>query len=57
MERAMRARVTAAWNKRREMVSLLKNRHIPLKIRGGVYELCEISYVVWSRDMADEEKN
>ena len=35
VERAVRAMVAAAWNKWREMVSLLKNRHIPLQIRGS----------------------
>jgi len=34
----VRARVAAAWKKWREMVSLMTNRSIPLKIRGKVYE-------------------
>jgi len=40
LERAVRARVVAAWEKWREMASLMKNRSIPLKIRGSVYERC-----------------
>lgn len=40
VERAVRARVAAAWKKWREMVSLLINKSISLKIRGSVYESC-----------------
>jgi len=40
LERAVRARVAAAWKKWREMASLITNRSIPLKIRGSVHESC-----------------
>jgi len=39
-KRAVRARVAAAWKKWEEMVSLITNRSIPLKIRGIVCESC-----------------
>jgi len=53
LERAARARVAAAWTKWREMASLITNRSILLKIRGGVYKLsyCKFNYVVWWKDM------
>jgi len=35
-ERAVRARVAAAWKKWRDMASLITNRSILLKIRGSV---------------------
>jgi len=38
LERAVRARVAAAWKKGREIASLITNRNIPLRIRGSVYE-------------------
>ena len=50
VERAVRARVAAAWNKWREMVILLKNRHIPLKIRGSVYESCVRSVMLYGAE-------
>ena len=50
VERAVRARVTAAWNAWREMESLLKNRHIPLKIRGSVYESCVRSVMLYGAE-------
>ena len=40
VERAVRARVAAAWMKWWELSSLLKNRGIPLKDRCMVYETC-----------------
>jgi len=40
LERAVTARVTAAWKKWRDMASLITNRSIPLKVRGSVYESC-----------------
>ena len=47
VERAVRARVATAWKKRREMASLLKNRHISLQIRGSVYESCVRSVMLY----------
>jgi len=38
LERAVIARIAAAWKKWRKMVSLITNRSIPLKVRGSVYE-------------------
>jgi hypothetical protein len=46
----VRARVAAAWKKWREMASLLKNRHIPLKIRGSVYESCIRSVMLYGAE-------
>ena len=40
VERAVRARVSAAWQKWREIASLLVNRDIDLVERGRVYEAC-----------------
>ena len=40
VERAVRTRVAAAWNKWREISSLLVNRHLPLVKRARVYETC-----------------
>ena len=40
VERAVRARVSAAWKKWREMASLLTDKRTPLRIRGSVYESC-----------------
>ena len=37
-ERAIRARVGAAWGKRKEIASLQANRGIPLHHHGRVYE-------------------
>ena len=50
VERAVRTRVSAAWKKWREMASLLKNRHIPLKIRGSVYESCVRSVMLYGAE-------
>ena len=38
MERAVRARVIAAWKKWRDMAGLLTDKRIPLRIRGSVYD-------------------
>ena len=40
VERAVRARVTAAWRRWREIASLLVNCNIGLRTRGKVYETC-----------------
>ena len=50
VERAVRTRVAAAWKKWREMASLLKNRHIPLRIRGSVYESCVRSVMLYGAE-------
>jgi hypothetical protein len=50
VERAVRARVAAAWKKWREMASLLNNRYIPLKIRGSVYESCVRSVMLYGAE-------
>ena len=46
-ERAIRARVGAAWGKWKEIASLLVNRSIPLHHRGKVYEACIISVMLY----------
>ena len=50
VERAVRARVAAAWKKWREMASLLINKSIPLKIRGSVYESCIRSVMLYGAE-------
>ena len=40
VERAVRARVSAAWKKWKEMASLLTDKKTPLRIRGSVFESC-----------------
>ena len=47
VERAVRARVGAAWKKWRDMAGMLTDRRESLKIRGSAYELCQISHAVW----------
>ena len=37
---AARVRIAAAWNKWREISSLLTNKNIPLKNRAGIYCAC-----------------
>ena len=37
VERAVRARVSAAWKKWREMAGLLTDKRTPLRIRGSAY--------------------
>ena len=46
-ERAIRARVVAAWGKRKEIVNLLVNRGIPLHHRGRVHEACIRSVMLY----------
>ena len=46
-ERAIRARVWAAWGKRKEIASLLVNRGIPLHHHGRVYEACIRSVMLY----------
>ena len=50
VERAVRKRVSAAWNKWREMASLIKNKSIPLMIRGSVYESCVRSVMLYGAE-------
>jgi len=50
LERAVRARVAAAWKKWGEMVSLITNRSIPLKITGRVYESCVRSVMLYGAE-------
>ena len=47
VERAVRARVSAAWKKWRDMVGMLTDRRTPMRIRGSAYKSCQISHVVW----------
>ena len=49
-ERAVRARVAAAWKKWREISSLLCNRGIPLKHRTRVYESCIHSVMTYGSE-------
>lgn len=51
LERAVRARVAAAWKKWREMASLLTNKSIPLRIRGSVYESCVRSVLLYGAEI------
>ena len=46
-EKAIRARVGAAWGKWKEIASLLVNRGIPLHHRGKVYEACIRSVMLY----------
>ena len=46
-ERAIRARVGAAWGKWNEIASLLVNRDIPLHHHGKVYEACIRSVMLY----------
>ena len=50
VERAVRARVTAAWKRWREISSLLVNRNIGLRSRGGVYEACVRSALLYGAE-------
>lgn len=47
VERAVRARVAAAWMKWREISGLLTNKSIPLNHRGKVYESCIRSVLLY----------
>jgi hypothetical protein len=46
-KRAVRARVSAAWGKWREIVGLLVNKIIPLSRRGAIYEACIRSVMLY----------
>ena len=60
VERAVRARVSAAWKKWREMAALLTDKRTPLSIRGSAYESCIRSVMLygsetWAMTMKDED--
>ena len=42
--------MAAAWNKWREMASLLLNKNIQLKIRGSIYETCVRSVMMYGSE-------
>ena len=46
-KRAVRARVAAAWGKRREISGLLLNKGIPLARRGMVFDACIRSVMLY----------
>ena len=46
-ERAVQARISMAWNKWRELASLLRNVHIPLRCRSNVYSACIRSVLLY----------
>ena len=50
-EKAIRARVGAAWGKWKEIASLLVNRGILLHHRGKVYEACIRSVMMYGGEM------
>ena len=50
MERAVRARVAAAWSKWREIAGLLGNRRIPLKSRAFIYDACIRSVILYGAE-------
>ncbi len=50
VERAVRARVAAAWGRWREISSLLVNRNIGLRNRGRVYEACVRSALLYGEE-------
>ena len=50
-ERAIRARVGAAWGKWVKIASLLVNRGVPLHHRGKVYEACIRSVILYGGEM------
>ena len=50
LERAVRARVAAAWMKWREVASLLVNRSIPVRRRSGVYIACIRSVMLYGAE-------
>jgi len=50
VEHTVRTRVAAAWKKWREVVSLLLNKNITLKIRGNVYEACVRSVMLYGSE-------
>lgn len=49
-ERAARVRITAAWNKWREISSLLVNKTIPLRNRAAVYKACVRPVMLYGAD-------
>ena len=51
-ERAIRARVGAAWGKWNEIASLLVNKSIPLHHHGKVYEACIRSVMLYGGETA-----
>ena len=50
VERAVRARVAAAWGRWREIASLLVNHSIELRSRGSVYEACVRSALLYGAE-------
>ena len=50
VERAIRARVAAAWQKWRDISSLLCNRGIHLKVRAAVYDACIRSVLLYGSE-------
>ena len=50
VERAVRARVAAAWQRWREVASLLVNRSIGLRSRGNVYKACVRSALLYGAE-------
>ncbi len=50
VERAVRARVAAAWGRWREISSLLVNHNIRLRSRGRVYEACVRSALLYGAE-------
>ena len=50
VERAVRARVSAAWKKWREMADLLTDKKTPLRIQGSAYENCIRSVMLYGSE-------
>ena len=50
VEKAVRARVSAAWKKWRDMAGLLTDRRKPLRIQGSVYESCVRSVMLYGSE-------
>ena len=50
VERAVRARVSAAWKEWRDMAGLLTDKRIPLRIRGSVYDSCIRSVMLYGSE-------
>ena len=49
-DRALKHRTAVAWRKRREISSLLCNKHIPLKSRGAVCAACVRSVLLYGSE-------
>ena len=49
-ERAVRVRVAAAWQKWREIASLLLRKFVPLKVRASIYEACVRSVMLYGSE-------